>query len=182
MGPIGRIKTSVVQWNCFDPISAKTWPSSCGNNFKRRSRVAKPVERCFLSTMAEGPNPEHLKILRQGVEAWNQWRTKNPEIEPYLRDASLHGADLSRAYFTGADLSGADLSGADLVDADLSRADLGRTNLGGADFRGASLRSADLREANLRYANLGGADFRGASLRSADLRTQTSARQTSATQ
>jgi hypothetical protein len=29
-------------------------------------------------------NPEHLEILKQGVEAWNEWREKNPDIEPDL--------------------------------------------------------------------------------------------------
>ena len=25
-------------------------------------------------------NPEHLEILKQGVEAWDKWRTENPGI------------------------------------------------------------------------------------------------------
>ena len=29
-------------------------------------------------------NPRHLKILEQGVEAWNEWREKKPKIEPDL--------------------------------------------------------------------------------------------------
>ena len=31
-------------------------------------------------------NPEHLKILEQGVEIWNKWRKKNLEIEPDLSE------------------------------------------------------------------------------------------------
>jgi hypothetical protein len=27
-------------------------------------------------------NEEHFKILKQGVEAWNEWREKNPKITP----------------------------------------------------------------------------------------------------
>jgi hypothetical protein len=37
-------------------------------------------------------NPEHLEILKQGVEAWNTWRRANPSIEPDLTRASLSGA------------------------------------------------------------------------------------------
>jgi uncharacterized protein YjbI with pentapeptide repeats len=62
-------------------------------------------------------NEEHLAILRQGVNAWNQWREENPRIEPDLREASLYGADLRGADLSGADLSGAILSGANLREA-----------------------------------------------------------------
>jgi hypothetical protein len=27
-------------------------------------------------------NPEHWKILKQGVEGWNKWRYENPGIRP----------------------------------------------------------------------------------------------------
>jgi hypothetical protein len=42
-------------------------------------------------------NEEHLARLKQGVEAWNQWRDKHPEIYPDLREADLAGADLRRS-------------------------------------------------------------------------------------
>ena len=61
---------------------------------------------------------EHLDLLRQGVDAWNAWRHKEPSIRPDLSGVeTLAGADLS-----GADLSGANLSEADLSEADLSQA------------------------------------------------------------
>ena len=34
-------------------------------------------------------NEEHLKMLGQGVEAWNQWRKANPDIRPGLSGAHL---------------------------------------------------------------------------------------------
>lgn len=98
-------------------------------------------------------NPEHLSKLKEGAEAWNQWREKNPQF-PDLRRADLHGADLR----------GADLREANLREADLSKADLRGTN-----FSGADLRDADLPEANLRWANLTWADAFGANLRGANL-------------
>ena len=64
-------------------------------------------------------NPEHLEILRQGVEKWNRWRLENPEVIPDLTDAGLSGANLSGANLSGADLSRATLADADLTDADL---------------------------------------------------------------
>ncbi len=47
-------------------------------------------------------NEEHLKILKQGVKAWNQWRKKNSDIEPDLAKANLDKADLSDADLSGA--------------------------------------------------------------------------------
>ena len=55
-------------------------------------------------------NEEHLRILKQGVEVWNQWRGKNPEVRP-----DLSGADLSDANLSETDLSGANLIGANLL-------------------------------------------------------------------
>jgi uncharacterized protein YjbI with pentapeptide repeats len=139
-------------------------------------------------------NPEHLKLLREGVHDWNEWRTKELSTKPdltgaklceaYLRAADLRGAlhyapnptranlyeadlsaaDLSGADLRGADLSGADLRGADLSGADLRRASLFRANLIGADLSGANLSGADLSLANLVLADLNGADLNAADL------------------
>jgi hypothetical protein len=54
-------------------------------------------------------NQEHLGILKQGVEAWNQWRKENPYVRPDLREEDLQGRD-----FNGINLHNANLSGANL--------------------------------------------------------------------
>jgi uncharacterized protein YjbI with pentapeptide repeats len=119
-------------------------------------------------------NEEHLKLLKQGVEIWNQWRKDNPEIRPDLNGADLYGAYLHEANLVGADLSGADLSMADLYGADLSTANLSGAYLVGADFfeanlSGANLSGADLYEAILRLVNLSGANLSGANLNRTNL-------------
>src|SRR5436189_132353 len=106
-------------------------------------------------------NEEHLKILKEGVEAWNRWRQGN-EVIPDLIGADLIGAHLSRANLNRADLSGANLSSANLSSANLIGA-----NLSGANLSGADLRSADLSSANLQYANLHQAKLSGANLENA---------------
>jgi uncharacterized protein YjbI with pentapeptide repeats len=83
--------------------------------------------------------PEHLLILKQGVEVWNRWRKENPEIMPDLEGAVLQGLSLC----------GVDLSGANLHHAVLSNADLGGADLTGADLRGADLSGADLSRTTL---------------------------------
>jgi hypothetical protein len=49
-------------------------------------------------------NPEHLKVLQQGVEAWNRWRSEHQDIVPDLIGANLITANLSNADLSGADL------------------------------------------------------------------------------
>jgi len=124
-------------------------------------------------------NPEHLKILKEGIGVWNEWREKHPDIRPDLMDADLWKENLAKANLSGANLSGANLSGAnltkanlfgaDLYGANLSRANLSGANLSGADLRKANLIGADLYGANLTKANLFGADLRKANLIGADL-------------
>lgn len=120
-------------------------------------------------------NPEHVKWLKEGVEAWNKRRERKNGLIPGLvfsaklqdadlRDAKLRGADLIQADLRGAHLSEADLRDADLRDADLRGAGLIRTDLRGANLYGANLRGANLLNANLsdtdlRYAILCGADL-----------------------
>ena len=50
-------------------------------------------------------NEEHLAILRQGVEAWNQWRQDHPDVAPdyssnHIRRIDLSGANLGRMDLT----------------------------------------------------------------------------------
>jgi hypothetical protein len=42
-------------------------------------------------------NEDQLTILKQGVEAWNQWRTENPDVKIDLAGANLKGAKLWQA-------------------------------------------------------------------------------------
>jgi hypothetical protein len=131
------------------------------------------------------PNPEHLQILKQGVEAWNQWREQNRVFQPDLSGADLSGenlsaADLYEAKLTLADLTGvylrdaylrkADLSLANLYQADLSGADLSRATLWGAKLPDASLVQAYLSHAEFIGADLTGASLIGANLTGATLR------------
>jgi hypothetical protein len=109
-------------------------------------------------------NLEHLKLLRQRVDAWNAWRAKEPSIVPDLSGADLSSANLSKANLYGADLRKADLVGADLSSANLSKADLFGAELTGAKLLGANLVGAELIRADLRNANLSEANLSAARL------------------
>jgi uncharacterized protein YjbI with pentapeptide repeats len=107
--------------------------------------------------------------LKQGVEAWNQWRAANREIAPNLRNADLHGADLHGADLAGANLRNADLHEVNLAGANLAGADLFGANLAGANLFEAGLARAFLHRADLHGANLAGATLHWAALTDADL-------------
>ncbi|PMB15556.1 pentapeptide repeat-containing protein [Fischerella thermalis] len=114
-------------------------------------------------------NEEHLAILRQGVEIWNEWRKKNLEIQLNLIKADLSRANLSEVNLSGAKLTWADLSYTNLSKADLSRADLSYANLSKADLSRANFSRAFLVEANFSSANLSKADLSEANLSKAFL-------------
>ncbi len=86
-------------------------------------------------------NEEQLKILLQGVAAWNMWRKANPKERVNLEKADLRGmnfgwVDFSNAYLRKANLSKANLGWANLSGAILDKADLGWANLHGAAING----------------------------------------------
>jgi hypothetical protein len=130
-------------------------------------------------------NPDHLNMLRQGVDAWNAWREREPlSLQTLAGQTSARctstagrrsspsamrrtsagrparGRTSAGANFSGADLRRAILHQADLNGADLNFADLCWANLSDeANLSGANLRRADLYEADLRGAKLIGAEL-----------------------
>lgn len=119
-------------------------------------------------------NQEHLEILKQGVEAWNNRTRENPLLQADFTGAHFPRANLRRANFHNAHLSRANFSNANLEGADLGETNLRRALLNGADLRGAILYNADLTDANLsrtnlRYAALVGANLTRAQLERTDL-------------
>lgn len=89
-------------------------------------------------------NPEHVEILRQGVDVWNKWREDNEDIIP--------------------DLAKEDLIGFDLSNSNLGKSKLPRTDISDANLTGAIFRGSDLHRANLSGAKLDNSDFSGAYL------------------
>jgi len=124
-------------------------------------------------------NEEHLAILRQGAEVWNEWRQENPNLTPELDEANLEKIGFYEINFTGANLRQANFS-----EAHLKRANFKRANLKGATFMHTFLKGANFSEAHLNEAffaganlskakfikaNLTNTDFSGAFLSGADL-------------
>jgi uncharacterized protein YjbI with pentapeptide repeats len=119
-------------------------------------------------------NDEHLRILRKGAVAFNEWRRENPGIQldlinAYLSRADLSGANLSWGHLNDANLYSvtlisADLTGAKLRGATLSNADLITAKLISADLTGAHLSNVNLNHADLSRAHLSGANISGATI------------------
>lgn len=135
-----------------------------------------------------------MERLRQGVEAWNRWRSEDHQLRPDLSkedlsemvldgvdfsetdlsevdffSTSLISANLKMANLAGSDLSDASMKGAELYKADLSGASLLKVDLTGADLGSVNLSSSDLRGSNLSNANLEAADLSSANLRESNL-------------
>jgi uncharacterized protein YjbI with pentapeptide repeats len=145
----------------FLPLKAlqKTFSTGCSHfrGYNDGKLTSAKIGFCWeIKVMA---NQKHLDKLKEGVEAWNQWRREHPDIQPDLSGANLNGAKLSEI-----DLSGVQLKESTLREVDLSWADLSQTNLYYANLNRANLSKADLHEAALIGANLNEADLSGANL------------------
>lgn len=97
---------------------------------------------------------EQLAILGRGAEAWNSWRTHNPNVVINLESADLNSFNLEWLNLADANLEGADLSCACMDHAILVRARLHRANLAHASLDHANLAHAHLDRANLAFASL----------------------------
>jgi hypothetical protein len=123
-------------------------------------------------------NPEHLKILKEGVQSWNEWRRAKKVAKPDLIGADLAGADLVGANLRSANLEEAILRKANLTSANLTRAELSGAKLSNAVLIetvliGAKIIAANLTMANLFGANLCEANLRGSVLWTANLSSAT---------
>jgi uncharacterized protein YjbI with pentapeptide repeats len=139
-------------------------------------------------------NPEHLAILKQGVDVWTKWRIDNPKIKPDLsyldfEDKIFSGVDFSNVAlseskfinsnlvevnFEGAILNysnfqGSDLSESRFNESDLCGSNLSRTNLREVNFQGANLKKVDFHKTDLSGIDFIKNDLSGANLNEADL-------------
>lgn len=133
-------------------------------------------------------NPEHVKILKQGVIAWNSWRQKNPDVKPDLCNLAIYqdckticatelNADKDHSklitelmnsakgvYFSDINFSFTNLNRSILIQAILMSADLCKANLQDTDLRGADLQRTEISGANLQRAKLNDVNFHGANI------------------
>lgn len=146
----GQIETAKGDWRTLLPpglIHPDHW-----------EKEPEPLFDFAPNTPEDGPNPEHLAMLRRGVGAWNKWRAQYANMRPFLNGAHLQEADLKGFNLEGADLQRADIGNADLGDANLEGANLSGTTLTGANLENAYLGLANLEGADLSYANLNNVD------------------------
>jgi uncharacterized protein YjbI with pentapeptide repeats len=117
-------------------------------------------------------NPEHLAILKQGVEVWNRWRDDNPEAVPDLSDADLTGIDFGVAVYPDRDV-GWDASLAEhelALSADPHGVNLKRAALKNANLIGINVWLGEFDEADLSGAELNASRFRRTSFRKTNLK------------
>ena len=79
-------------------------------------------------------NQQHLDMLKQGVETWNQWRKESADVQPDPTFIDFSEVDLSDAILSDADLRAAVLRATVLNGTDLGRAIVRWTVFGDIDL------------------------------------------------
>lgn len=129
-------------------------------------------------------NQEQLKIFKQGVKIWNEWRESNPDIEnidlsdytisehgnqrdlsginlsrvnltrAWIRNANLNKANLSQAILDDTELCGSKLNGANLTDSHCFRTQLVGVECVNSDLSRANLTEVNAVSSNFKESNL----------------------------
>jgi uncharacterized protein YjbI with pentapeptide repeats len=120
------------------------------------------------------PNPEHVALIKSGIDSWNAWRRANPEIVPNLSGADLpdlaaHGVDLSGAVLDRIRLDGANLISSTFENASANESSLSHASLNDCILRHADFRRSDLSRSALRRADCTGANLTGTNLKYSSL-------------
>jgi uncharacterized protein YjbI with pentapeptide repeats len=123
-------------------------------------------------------NEEHINLIKQGVDAWNAWREKNPEIHPDLSQMDLRGSKLQKINFSRSNLREcklqfSNLASANLEGANLTKSKLQETCLQNANMLSCDLSGAGMLESNLQYTNLENANLEGVQFNEDTLLNQT---------
>jgi len=101
-------------------------------------------------------NPDAwLALLRQSVDAFNQYRASHPDEPVSLFEADLSYATLVQVNFEGADLRRCQMQGCDLSGARLDGARMNLANFRAAKLPGASLKGVVLYSATFQGAICG---------------------------
>jgi len=120
-------------------------------------------------------NPEHLKILEQGVDVWNKWREDHPDITPQLKGLvyrktdvrgtmapevlpiALGGKDLHTVTGDDMDRFMDNFINFNFENADLRFADFRKSKLKGMIFKNANLSNTKFQGCNISYSDFSGA-------------------------
>jgi len=114
-------------------------------------------------------NEQHLNILEQGVNAWNDWREQHSQVWPDLTEANLSNRELRKVNFSQPSLSKANLSFANITKADFTTAELSEADLSNVVAYETIFKNANLPSVSFRWAKLNGANLTDANLFRADL-------------
>ncbi len=119
-------------------------------------------------------NIEQIKILCDGVGAWNDYRARsdvNPDLTHIeIRNANLHDAQLNDCNFDGSTFINVDLRNSNLQYARLNGINVSRSSLENSVLQGVELKGSDFKRACFRNANLKNAEAFELKIRHSDLR------------
>jgi hypothetical protein len=112
---------------------------------------------------------DHIKILKQGVKTWNQWREDNPAVIPQLSKVDFGDLlgiphDLTSINLRNAYIENSSFFSLDLDNSNFEGAILQNSNCYGTSFKNTNFKSANLELVNFTLASLDEADFKEAYL------------------